>query len=377
VPIKINACWANLGYGVLGHGGAESSHHDFAGAPYANTWFPAALANALSGDDLNDVDGFDDDGDGADADADMEIAYSGNGISWYFGTDGHPSMEQYDFVSVILHEIAHGLGFAGSMQVDAGVGSWGLGTSRPDAYDRFAENGSGQSLLNTGLFPNPSAALGNELRSNNLYFNGPDAKAANGGAKPKLYAPSIWDPGSSYSHLDEMFNGTVNALMTYSLNNGEAVHDPGPVGMGILRDIGWGASPDVSIAKRSVGQQDPAPGDPITFTLTIANIGTVMATHVVVTDIVSSQMLISEVTSSLVITPTGAESYVWDVGMLEVGQSGVITISGQVDPALPDDFALVNTATISDPQDSSPINNTSTVIVGGYKVHLPLVVKAP
>ena len=132
VPIKINACWANLGPGFLGHSAPESHHRNFSGAPVANTWYSAALANALSGTDQNNADGIDDDGFNGDVDAEMEIAYSDQGIPWYFGTDGNPSMGQYDFVSVVLHEICHGLGFAGSMWVYGGQGSWGHGGAAHD-----------------------------------------------------------------------------------------------------------------------------------------------------------------------------------------------------------------------------------------------------
>ena len=37
-------------------------------------------------------------------------------------------------------------------------------------YDRFAVNGSGQALLNTALFPNPSAALAAEHPDRMAYF---------------------------------------------------------------------------------------------------------------------------------------------------------------------------------------------------------------
>ena len=43
-------------------------------------------------------------------------------------------------MSVVLHELGHGLGFAGSMDVDGALGSWGLGTAFPIIYDRFVEN---------------------------------------------------------------------------------------------------------------------------------------------------------------------------------------------------------------------------------------------
>ncbi len=238
VPIVIQACWTDLDPGVLGYGGAVSYHRDFGGAPTAETWYQAALANALAGSDLNDSDGYDSDQDGSDADADMIIAYSRT-FDWYFGADGNTPADKYDFATVVLHEICHGLGFSGSMRVSSGLGSWGFNTGYPVSYDRFTENGSAQQLINTSLFPNPSSALAAQLTSDNVYFNGANANAANGGARPKLYAPGTWQQGSSYSHLDEIYNGTPNSLMTFSLDYGEANHNPGAVAMGMLQDFGW------------------------------------------------------------------------------------------------------------------------------------------
>jgi len=369
VPIKIDACWASLDPGVLGHSAADSLYRDFSGAPVANTWYAVALANALSGTDRNGTT------------AEMHIAYSDNGISWYFGTDGATPMGQYDFVSVVLHEIAHGLGFSGLMRYgttscgSATYGCWGAGTGYPSIYDRFTQNSSGQLLISA--YTNPSAALGSALTSNNLWFSGTHANAANGGTRVKIYAPSTWQSGSSYAHLDEIFNGTANALMTYSLDDGESVHSPGPVTLGILEDMGWTlaqAAPDVSITKAVVGQ-NLQPGDPVTFTLAINNGGSAAATNVVVTDTVPAQVLNPTFTSTLRITRTGVLTYVWNVGTLGVGQSGVITIYGRINPSLPSNFSFVNTATISDPQDNTPDNNSSSVTVGGSKVYLPVVMR--
>ena len=72
----------------------------------------------------------------------------------------------------------------------------------------------------------------------NLNFNGAAAVSANGGNRARAsFAPNPWQPGSSYSHLDEAtFNNTVNALMTPALACGESLHYPGPVGLGVLAD---------------------------------------------------------------------------------------------------------------------------------------------
>jgi hypothetical protein len=233
VEIEVDACWAQFSSPyILGYSFAVDYEHDFPNAPQADTWYPISLANALQGTDM------------APSRADMFVAY-GRDFNWYFGTDGNTPGGRTDFVSVVLHEICHGLGFSGSMQAGyyngSMVGAWGYGIPPlPDAYDRFVENGAGQSVLNTSLFPNYSTALYAQLTGNDLYFNGPNAWAGYGGQRPKIYAPSSWSQGSSYAHLDyDTFNDTPHALMTYAISQGESSHDPGSVTMGILQDVGW------------------------------------------------------------------------------------------------------------------------------------------
>jgi uncharacterized repeat protein (TIGR01451 family) len=133
-------------------------------------------------------------------------------------------------------------------------------------------------------------------------------------------------------------------------------------------------APDVSITKQVDGS-DFAPGDPITFTLTIANNGNKTASNVVVTDNLPGEVLTPSVGSTLNITPTGAFSYTWNVEPLSEGESGTITINGQIDPSLADDFSFVNVATISDPEDNTPSNNTGSAVVGKLEVYLPLIMK--
>jgi hypothetical protein len=232
VPITIRVCWATLGSGILGQSGGGPLHSDFLNAPLANTWYMGSLANALAGYDLR-TDLFD-----------MHITHSLL-FSWYYGTDGNPQQSQVDLMSVALHEIAHGLGFSGSMFYSSTTGqwSWGYGYGIPNIYDTFMRDGTGNpgnQLINTGVYPNPSTALGTALTSDNIYFHGSNAMAANGGQRVKIYAPTTWAGGSSYSHLDyNTFNNTPNQLMVWAISAGESVHDPGPVTIGILEDLGW------------------------------------------------------------------------------------------------------------------------------------------
>jgi len=166
----------------------------------------------------------------------MHITYN-LGFSWYLGTDGNPPGGQYDLATVAAHEIGHGLNFSGSATTAGGFGSFGHGTGFPNVYDTFMESGAGTALT---IYANPSTELGTLLTSNDLWFDGPNANAANGASRVKMYAPSPWAPGSSYSHLDYgTFAGTSNSMMVYAVASGAANHSPGTVTKGLLKDLGW------------------------------------------------------------------------------------------------------------------------------------------
>ena len=230
VPITINACWADLSSdpkNPLGRTSWPEVERDFPNAPRADVWYAISLANALAGSDLNTTD------------FDMHITYNLT-YPWYYGTDGNTPSTQYDLMSVVLHEIAHGLNFSGSMSYSSGSGSWGYGTGYPNIYDTFMRDGLGNQLIDTAVYPNSSTALGAALTSNDVWFHGSNAMEANGGQRVKMYAPSTWSAGSSYAHLDyTTFNDTLNQLMVYAIAPGESIHDPGPVTIGLLQDLGW------------------------------------------------------------------------------------------------------------------------------------------
>jgi hypothetical protein len=82
------------------------------------------------------------------------------------------------------------------------------------------------------------------VTSNNLFWNGNKGKAANGGNRPRLYAPNPFQPGSSASHLDEATfgAGNPNSLMTPQIGQGERIVDPGTITLGVLDDVGWTSS---------------------------------------------------------------------------------------------------------------------------------------
>jgi hypothetical protein len=237
VPIQINANWSALGTNILGSASPATFYRDFPGALQANTFYPVALAEKLAGQSLNPT-----------TDADITASFSSS-ANWYYGTDGKAPAGKYDLVTIVLHELCHGLGFYASTTYDdtSKQGSYGFNTGLPFTFDTFIENATGQRITDASLFPNPSVALGTQYTSNGLYFNGPLAVAANTTAlekRPRLYAPATYSAGSSVSHMNESTYpaGDPNSLMTYAIGSAEAIHDPGDLVRGMFSDMGWFAT---------------------------------------------------------------------------------------------------------------------------------------
>lgn len=232
VTIRVRANWTPLGTGVLGSAGASGFYTRLDGASRADVRYPVALAEKIAGRDLN-----------APTDADINANFSST-FNWYYGLDGNTPAGQYDLVSVVLHELGHGLGFQAGTGYSPNSGEGTYGTP-PINFTTYIENLAGEQLTNTQLFPNPSAALATQLRSNNLYFNSPLAKLASTTPgvekRPKLYAPATYSNGSSISHLDEATYParSINSLMTPQIGAAEAIHDPGPLTKAIFNEIGW------------------------------------------------------------------------------------------------------------------------------------------
>lgn len=220
VPITIDASWANLGPGVLGSARPGSFFSDFTGAPDPTLWYPSALANALAGKDLDPTS------------PEISAKFSSNG-AWYYGTDGQTPSGRYDLETAVLHELGHGLGFLSSDSYDPQTGMGLL--DEPTPFDAFIRTPDGRRLSD---IPNPSVELGTLLTSP-LTWSGANGVAANNGVRPQIYAPSTYEDGSSVSHLDELTypSGTPNTLMTPQLDPAEAIHDPGPITLGMLADM--------------------------------------------------------------------------------------------------------------------------------------------
>jgi Secretion system C-terminal sorting domain len=231
--LTINASWEKISQsGIL----AQSTITGYVGGSGIDalnplSFYPVGLAEKIAGKSLDA---------GMQGDITLEVNST---MNWYLGTDGQTPVQKYDLVTVVLHEICHGLGFFDSFSSDGTFGSYGF-NSVPLIYDTFVENLEGSELTDTLKFLNNSIALGRQLTGNQLYFNGPLLKKYSisvnyTNLRAKLYAPATWDPGSSISHLDESATLRQNSLMTPFIDLGEAIHDPGKYTFSILGDLGW------------------------------------------------------------------------------------------------------------------------------------------
>ena len=212
-----------LTYDVIGENNSSSG------------WLATALAKFTSGsagyyDTLVQkkiITGADANGSAADSQLTVNFAYP-----WAFGDT--VDRRQFDFQSVMMHELLHTFGFM------TGFGNDPSSTDRNwTTYDSFLAAADGTSPI-SGTYvwdatytPNLTGADGG------LYFAGPNAVAAYGGLVP-LYTPDPWTPGSSLTHLDPVFAppGTVY-LMDPSDGYGLGVRVLTPVEQGILSDLGF------------------------------------------------------------------------------------------------------------------------------------------
>jgi hypothetical protein len=191
-----------------------------------NVYAPQALAKQLTDEsNLSNPSEFD-----------LTLNMNSGRTDWYFGTDGNCPAGQYDFVSIAMHEIIHGLGFTGRFGFanngyEYVISEW----DEPSTYDNLVADGSGTLITNLTTTEAAAAIV------TDVEFSGASTMAQNGNLRPDLYAPSTWNGGSSYSHFDESYfaTGTLNSLMTPFIGNGEVNHTPGPVGLALMQDIGY------------------------------------------------------------------------------------------------------------------------------------------
>jgi len=136
VPILVDVVFQDQGGAqnnsiTLASAGPATFLRNFSGAPIRDTFYPVALANSLAGRDLRtsaiDIN--------VSVNSNSELSGSLVGgelptFVWYYGLDNNAPPRTIDFLSVLTHELGHGLGFVSSVNLTSGALSFGF----PDSY---------------------------------------------------------------------------------------------------------------------------------------------------------------------------------------------------------------------------------------------------
>ena len=221
------------------------------------TYFPYALAEAISGQELNDQN------------VDMRITFSkciderknigGSRIrEFYYGFTGPAPSGEIDFVQIALHEIMHGIGFLKGINengdfpvrtIQEGSETYDVKVQR--IYDEQLYSETDDNLLINLTSSERAAAITSDT---GLLWEGTDggrerdcsfgqrmaelksssAKADDG--KPRLYAPSTYESGGSVSHVHDDAEDLMEAFIPSPRNM--------DLTLGILKDMGWSISAD-------------------------------------------------------------------------------------------------------------------------------------
>jgi hypothetical protein len=208
--------------GVLGSAGPIVINRDHFGADLPGTWYHGALSDKQAGVDLDP--GFNDIRARFNSRIDNNDACL-SGTNWYYGFDGN-SGGDIALLPVLLHEMAHGLGF--STFVDGSDGQEFLGF--PDIYESFILDKS-RGLRWNEMSNGQRAA--SAVNTGNLVWDGPAVTAA---APSFLEGTSVLEINAPAA-LDEI-------LPLGSASFGPALDSFGVSGDLVLADDGSGIPSD-------------------------------------------------------------------------------------------------------------------------------------
>jgi len=281
LPIRVQASFATDSSitctatdAVLAMTGPQEVFRDDPTFPQQGVWYVGALVNELSDQVQTTM---------------PEIATTFSGkigtsacafpASWYLGFDGAASSSQIDFVAVVNHEIAHGLGFLTLVDQTGAELADNVGPF-PDAFEERLFD------LTKGLaWPAMTDAqrAASSTNAGNLVWTGPQVEAKSSlfssgvasGGRMRMYAPATYSDGSSVSHWDTSLS-PYEALEPYYR---AGVHSL-IITDQALADVGWnlaGSAPTTAWILPSSAHAPGVGGAFYTTTLTIANTGTASA----------------------------------------------------------------------------------------------------
>jgi len=251
-PVNINVSTFYLNSSTIGRSYTQPQYWN----PSTSMWYSSALGNQLAG--YNIAPGMNN------IVLEMNTYYT-----WYYGVTGNPSSSQYDWITIMLHEVNHGLGFAPLVCQDGEYRYFTSGgsstTSFPGIFDYQLYDGTSGNNLTTFSV----SERAKKVVSNDLYSGRPGSYllSSNGGSRVKIYAPKNWANASSVAHWDD--GVSFSTFMKWSINYGFRCITINSREIGIMRDMGWSVAPTISIS----GPASICKGSSTSFSVTNAPAG--------------------------------------------------------------------------------------------------------
>lgn len=205
--------------GILGGAAPNDLLANDAALPASGVWYVAALANQFFGRDADP------------ARPEIDVLISSD-YDFDEGIGTPVAADRVSLLTLALHELGHGLGHTSLGRVfpdrTGAIRHDGL----PLTFDLFIRDQAGTRLVDLG-----PAALGRAM-TERLLWTGSEGARADGGFLPELFAPRLFQPGSSVSHVDEATYGSD--LMTPFIAPGEQHTAIPALTRAMMADSGWG-----------------------------------------------------------------------------------------------------------------------------------------
>lgn len=212
VPITVNAGWEALtctaSSATLGSASASGYWRNFTGAPQRNVWYPRALANKLGKVNLVEKNGSDPT---LPANMDIKTQFNVNlGKSdclpskpFYLGLDNNAPTGSTNLMSVLLHELGHGLGFSAGTSPQTGKRITSSGVGYPAVWEQFMlDNTTGKTWLDMTDAERAASSV-----STNLAWTGANVAAAT----PLVLNPAPYATGVMPASVAGLYKiGTAN-----------------------------------------------------------------------------------------------------------------------------------------------------------------------
>ncbi len=150
--------------------------------------------------------------------------------NFYFGEDvAGKQTNQYDFQTVITHELGHALGFM-SLAKSNGTYTKFMSSTHYTALDELMVDADGNRLIDKAM----AAEDGKGFRTGeSVYLKGTELS---------VYNPTYWQDGSSFAHIQ----GDPTAVMQNSINTAFVHRELSDSEVDLLSKMGWAVVPEPS-----------------------------------------------------------------------------------------------------------------------------------